>query len=366
MKILHIDYDDLKNPWAAGGQARGTFEICRRLVKMGHNVTVVTSAYPGSKDEVCDGVKYHRIGGGGGFTSFIRFILSLPRVVKKYDYDLLVENFTVPISTAFTPLFTKKPVVGYASNLFAREMSRKYKLPFFLVEKIGCKFYDAFVALAESTKDKLSKINRKAEIAVIPRGIDQGFFHKYNPCPQYLLYIGRIDIDQKGLDLLLRAFAKISFKFPKTDLVIAGSGKKVDFRKLEKITFKNKIRDKVLFVGNIRGEDKQKLINAAYAVCIPSRYETFGNTALEAAAAGKPAVIFDIPGFCWTNNEAVLKIKPFSVSEYSLALEKIINSPDLRKEVFTKAQAFAKNFCWDEIAKKHEEFYLSILAKSSK
>ena len=49
VRLLHLDFDDLGNPWG-GGQARRTYEINRRLAEgRGWEVTVVTGAYAGAR-----------------------------------------------------------------------------------------------------------------------------------------------------------------------------------------------------------------------------------------------------------------------------------------------------------------------------
>lgn len=62
MRILHIDPDDMDNPVSGGGPVR-TFEICRRLVRNGHEVTVLTPTFPGSTPEKeREGIRYVRVG----------------------------------------------------------------------------------------------------------------------------------------------------------------------------------------------------------------------------------------------------------------------------------------------------------------
>ena len=50
MKILHLIYDDVENPWIGGGGAYRTREIYQRLSRWGHDCTVLCGNYPGAKD----------------------------------------------------------------------------------------------------------------------------------------------------------------------------------------------------------------------------------------------------------------------------------------------------------------------------
>ena len=63
MRILHLIYDDIGNPWLGGGGAVRTLEINRRLAARGHQVIVLCGAYPGAPpSDPRDGVLYLRVG----------------------------------------------------------------------------------------------------------------------------------------------------------------------------------------------------------------------------------------------------------------------------------------------------------------
>ena len=61
MRVLHCIYDDPSNPWVAGGGSLRVLELYRRLTDR-VEVTVATGSFPGSRDEVRDGVRYVRLG----------------------------------------------------------------------------------------------------------------------------------------------------------------------------------------------------------------------------------------------------------------------------------------------------------------
>ncbi len=59
--IVFSNYDDIHNPYYAGGGAVATHEMAKRLATK-NKVIILTSRYPNSKNEELDGVIYHRIG----------------------------------------------------------------------------------------------------------------------------------------------------------------------------------------------------------------------------------------------------------------------------------------------------------------
>src|SRR4030066_1313315 len=167
MRIIFSNYDDIKNPHYGGGGARSIHEIAKRFAKE-FAVRVYTGKYPGCKDEFIDNVYYKRIG-----TNFseprinqLIFTFALWFNVVRNDYDVWFESFTPPFSVSFLQLFTKKPVIGLVHMLSGKDMKRKYKLPFDLIENIGLRVYKRIVVVNQSFKYVIKNINCKADVKV--------------------------------------------------------------------------------------------------------------------------------------------------------------------------------------------------------
>ncbi len=100
-----------------------------------------------------------------------------------------------------------------------------------------------------------------------------------------VLYIGRIT-EAKGLDLLLKAFAKSNHKDYK--LVIVGSGKQEDF--LKQLASDLHISNDIIFAGSYSGSDLYAWYSIANFFILPSRYEPFGAVVNEALVYGCPVL----------------------------------------------------------------------------
>lgn len=360
MKIVILDFDDIKNPLLNAGQARATFEVGKRLVKKGHKVTVIASRYPDSHKRVEEGISYKHIGLGSTNIKLnnLAYILSLPFTVRKLEADIMVECFTAPISTLFSPLFTKIPVVGLPTMFSADQFAKKYHLPFDLVEKIGCRFYKYFLPYTKFFDQKMKKINPQVTSKIVPEGVGEEYFEIKKKKPKHILFLGRFDVYQKGLDLLLQAYRKSAgdISYP---LIIAGKGP--DEKKIKTMIAKLGLQDKVKIVGPAYGEKKFKLLSESIFVAFPSRHEGFSIFALEAMASGSPLVAFDIQGLSWTNG-LMPKARPFDVNQYSNLLKNSAYEK-LAKVLGKKTRTFASSYSWDNVADKFADFFTEILQK---
>ncbi len=359
LNIIFIDFDDIKNPLLGAGQAKATVEVGSRLVKHGHKVTVYCSKYPGYKDRIENGMKYHHI----GFTTKnikvnnLIFILSLPFVVPKLKGDILIESFAAPISTLFSPLYTKIPVVALPSMFNAKEFSQKYHLPFYLVERFGIKFYKYIMPYSDVDSAKAVSLNPKINFKIIPQGVGKEFFEIRHKKPKHILFLSRLDIGQKGVDLLLKAYAKVSDKigYP---LVIAGNGP--DEKKISSLINDLGLNSKVSMVGPAYGEKKFNLISESIFVAFPSRHDELSLWSLEALASGMPMIMFDLPEASWVSESASLKAQPFNLNEYSellvMATEKKLNLKMRRA-----ARDLASKYDWESVAKDFENYFYEII-----
>ena len=357
--LVFLDFDDIKNPLLAAGQARATVEVGKRLVEKGFEVISICSKYPGYKDRVENGIYYKHIGIGTNNIKLnnIFYILSIPWIVKSLKCDLIIECFTAPISTLMSPLWTKIPVIAIPTSFEADRFSQLYHFPFDKVERFGMKHYKYFLPYTKHMEEKFKKVNPKVITEIIPEGVGKEFFKIKKRTPKHILYLGRFDVGQKGIDLLLEAYAKIKHQ-SKYPLVIAGKGP--DENNIKKLIKEYSLLNKVKVQGAAYGEKKAKLLSESLFVLMPSRHEGFSLFALEALASGNPLVGFDIPGLSWSNDKAIYKAKPFDIDSYSKLILRAEREVEKNK-LGERARKLAGNYSWDSVADKFSTFINKVI-----
>lgn len=364
MDIVFLDFDDIRNPLLAAGQAIATLQVGRLLVQKGHKVSVISSRYPGYKDRMENGIRYVHIGLGCKNIRLnnIFYILSVPFAIRKIKADVIVECFTAPISTLFTPLLTSIPVIALPSSFDAKRFSQKYHLPFELIEKIGCRFYSYFLPYTNYMDQKMKKVNPGILSRVVPEGVGEEFFFIKRKSPKHILFLGRLDINQKGIDLLLHAYAKVAdaIDYP---LIIAGNGP--DEKQVQMLIKVLHLEKKVSMVGSMYGTKKMEMLAESLFVTFPSRDEGFSCFALEALASGLPLLAFNIPGLSWLNDQCSVRVKPFDIDAYAHALKEFTKKNNL-DELSKKARDFAGKFSWESVCDQFEAFFEEIIILNSR
>jgi len=348
-------------PGSGGGSVR-THEINRRLAQRGHKITVLTTRYPGCVDRVQDGVRYEHVGLGTGhnrLTRLLGYILGLPVAARRHDADLVIEDFFAPFSTMAAPLWTGRPTIGVVQWLHAKSKSRQYRLPLHLLETAGVRAHHRLIAVSRGTGDQLLGMNPQLRVDVIENGVDSRAFIPAQQLGNDIVYIGRLEIAGKGLDLLLEAWERIHNRMVGS-LVIAGTGP--DETKVRRQAERLGIAGRVQFVGWVSGFDKFRLLNQARVVVVPSRHETFGLVALEALAAATPVVIFDIPSLREVvPDDCGWRVPAFDIDSLADQLTDIYADGHALLSAGRAGRQFASTYSWDALAARQASVYAAAL-----
>lgn len=365
MNIVHLIYDDPQNPWCGGGGAIRTHEINRR-VAIRHKVTVITGAWQGAKDEIRDGVHYVRIGNPRNYIiSRLTYAIRAHWVLQKFPCDLLINDFS-GYSPVFPSFLIKTPIITVKHHIMGRHSFGKNLLmgifPF-LFEKIDLRLSKHFVSVSPGLTHHIQqKFHGTKQIQTIYNGINPDLFDIEPEEEPFILFIGRMDIYMKGLDILIDAFARIANR--NVVLKIAGISKPKDRESLEQQAQRLGVDSRVEFLGFVDESTKRELLRKCMFVCMPSRFEGWGIVAIEAAAVGKTVIGTKISGL----SDAIIPektgilISPESPVELAKAIDRLLDDSVVRHSMGAAGREWARQFNWDEIAKKQEMYYYLVVS----
>jgi glycogen(starch) synthase len=174
--------------------------------------------------------------------------------------------------------------------------------------------------------------------------------------PRRLLYAGRL-VRQKGVDILLAAFAELKHRYPNLTLDIVGDGPERSALEAEVARL---AMTSVVFHGIVSRDQVYMHINKAALVIVPSRFEPFGLVALEAAQMARPVVASDVDGLAEVveRGETGLLVPPDDAQALAIAIASLLDAPERAVTMGKVAQRRAVAcFGWEHFLDGYDELF---------
>ena len=376
MKILMLTWE--YPPRIVGGIARVVHDLSKRLIKDGHEVTVVTYKegnvpyYENDK-----GVEVYRV------DNYMINPINFTDWIMQLNFNMITKaNELIQKNGKFDVIHAHDWLVAYC----AKTLKNSYGIP--LVSTIHATeagrnsgIYDETQRYINDTEWLLTYesseviVNSKymknelqrlfglpyEKINVIANGVNTnsytGIEKDYEFRRQYaadnekiILFMGRL-VYEKGVQHLISAMPKILEGYHDSKLIIAGKGGMIDELKAQVDNMG--LGQKVYFTGYLNAKQVSKMYKCADISVFPSTYEPFGIVALEAMLAGIPTVVSDVGGLNEIVEHGVDGMKSYAGNPNSLAdsILALLLNPELCDKVTKQARQKVKNeYNWAKIA----------------
>jgi D-inositol-3-phosphate glycosyltransferase len=364
-------------------------ELASALARTGETVDVFTRAYePGlpSVLTVEPGMRVHHVPAGPA-AALARE--DLPGVVPEFT-DRVLDRMTAPdVGEPFEAIHANYWLSGIAGHTIKHTLDLPLICTFHTLDRvkaeagpeeveadmphrraeaeaavIGCS--DAVLASCTVEADQIASLYPAdpARIHVVPLGVDHAFFGPgYRPQARralglpadgtLLLFVGRIQ-PLKGADVALRALADLGD--PTARLVIVGgpSGPRGDetYRGLSELAAQLGVADRVTLVPPQPHELLSSWYRAADVCLVPSRSESFGLVALEAAACGTPVVASSVGGLTTLvdHGRTGFLVDGADPAAYAAHVRRIAGDPLLAERLSTASVLAARAYTWRSAA----------------
>lgn len=223
-----------------------------------------------------------------------------------------------------------------------------------IVPRLTLKPATRVIAVSEHEAACLIKMGVSQDrIRVIPNGVDIGEFADVGPRTDrdelVGLFVGRLDPDQKGLDVLIRAMARLP-RDPLLRLRLVGEdwgGAEL----MERLAQRLGVADRVAIVGKLpRSELVREFAESDFLV-LPSRFEPFGVVVLEAMAAGLPVIASRVGGIpeIVADGQTGLLVEPDNPDALAESLRLLCGDESLRLSMGRAARERVKAYAWDSV-----------------
>ena len=359
-----------------GGVESHVLGLSENLIKLGHQVEVVTSRYGRMPEiEEINGVKVTRLPQWLNIYN-TPLVTAIQPFVRRCHADVVHVHSPPPFTEKFAAkgaVDAQKPLVithhcdielkgifgSMAVNLYRRFLGR-YPL----------EMADRVISTTESyalTSRSLWDIN----VEVVPNAVD---IERFNPNNKgdfirrkyaedeepIALFVGRL-VPHKGIGILIRAISYTK----KGKLLIVGEGPYLSW--LKKLARQINVDERVVFVGPISDFWLPAYYSSADVVVLPStsRLEAFGIVGLEAMASGKPLILSDIPGVrdVISNQEGFI-VEPLDPLDIATSLEKLWDYPEMAKQMGQNGRKRVMDlFSWEKVSKQIEHIYSEVVTK---
>lgn len=226
--------------------------------------------------------------------------------------------------------------------------------------------------LVWSENEKQSLIDKysanPSKIKIVKPGVDselfnKNFIKKNNDSNNIkILFVGRLEA-LKGIETGIRAISELIDIDIELNIA-GGDSEDGETLRLKNIALKHNIMDRVKFLGVINRKLLPKLYSENDILIMPSYYESFGLSALEAHSTGLPVIASSVGGISEVviNNETGFLVYPVdNFTEYAEKIRILSKDHDLRKLFGNNARRHAKTFDWKIVGPKLIDVYNSFI-----
>ncbi len=345
-----------------GGAEVAIKEITDRMPEIEWHMVTRQFASTHPAYEMIGNVHVHRVRGPKILFPFIGFWKGR-KLHRKHSFAIMWSMMTY---AGFSGLFLKlaskriKFLLTLQEGTPFADIKRKafFVYPLF---KLMFKKADMIQVISQFLGRMAYEIGAKKEVVVIPNGVDLSLFATEPPKDQVLLLLNKLgkkegDVyvvttsrltKKNGVDDVVRALPLLpkNIKF-----LIAGVGE--DEPMLRNLAESMRVRDQVWFLGLVQQKDLPALLRVSDIFIRASRSEGFGNSFIEAMAAGLPVIatpVGGIPDFIDDRETGLFACadNPKSIAE---AIQDLVDHEDLREIIAVGGQKRVfERYSWDTI-----------------
>lgn len=297
-------------------------------------------------------------------------IYSINKIVSKEKIDMIHSHWVLPqglIAVIYKKIMNKKVKIlctihGSDINNFNGKIGN-------LIKKFILKNINELSVVSYQIKEKVINLGYTKTINVFPMGIDTKNFNpkrkdqqikkKYDIKGPFLLFVGTC-IKEKGIEYLIKAIPYIKKKYPLVKLMVVGEGNLKE--SMISLTKKLKIKDSVIFLGQVDSNDLPTLYATADLFILPSFSEGFGLVVIEAISCGTIPLISNIPVFKHFTDQTKISIKLKNSKDISQKIIYFLKNKKKYQFIKTNLRKYViNNFDWDIVINNYTNLYKKII-----
>ena len=297
---------------------------------------------------------------------FRKFLLSCPEDTIFHFHSVFIPWFLSAVRLLKQNGFKRVVLIPHGQYIDeAMNISLKKRVFFHFFDRKVIQTVDAVQLIGSTEKNRYITSNAK-EFHLIPNGCVPSKAIVPVKNKLYFGYMGRLDMNQKGLDILCQAFGFYKKQGGNGLLLIAGDGQDKD--NLEELCKSIGVADYVCFTGTVFGKEKNDFFNKCAYFIHSSRWDVLPTGCMEAAANGVPLVVSQETnlgmyiekfnaGFAYVSDGRPVQ----ALTETLFKAESLFRVTESYRECCESSMAMiAEELNWDCIAKSYMELLYHI------
>jgi glycosyltransferase involved in cell wall biosynthesis len=383
MRILHW----YPNFLGGGGVSNAVLGLAKAQADLGVDVAIASAEPEGQplyqRMQAPDGVRLFSWKPKWKVRAGSLILQGIPKEMQKaiWDYapdvvhihgEFNLENLWV-LRLFYNARFILSPHGAFHPVVLRKSHARLKRMYIGLAKRLLYSHVVAFHALSPAEAEHIQSVLGALRVYAVPQGASvfvqigpdnasDSPLQKRHDGEIRLIFVGRLDIYTKGLDILLEAFADaVSAVDKPLSLTLVGPDWKGSIDLLKREIMKLGIDEKVHLTGSVSGHKVRQLLIGSDLYLHFSRHEGFPLALTEALLVGKPAIVSDRVGTVSYREIANLPfiklVAPDRHRATSVIVEAVRQLPELRKAAQECSETVRKFFDWHEIARRHIEFY---------
>lgn len=370
-----------------GGAENYVYNISKRLVKKGHNITVLCSGMENDKKEIIDGINVIRLKSDFKISRTpirVGLIYTMSKIISNNEFDVMIINLSVPyfpeIAAILSKIYNIPSVLMYHNDIIKDKGVLKVLTDIYNISLIKLLLNSVNLIITTSPfcyNESVILKPYKDKLEWIPPGVNIEQYgsvklfkiHDRYGMPEFskiVLFVGVMSKAHahKGVDQLIKSFKMVLEEVKDSYLVLVGGGDMLhEYKKLCK---ELNIENKVIFTGFVDDEEIIEYYKSSDIVVLPSTtiQEGFGMALIEGNACGKPVIGTKIGGIQYVIEEGKngLLVPPKDPQLLANSIIKLLNDEKLAEKMGENGRKLVENnYNWDHLAEITEIVYKEII-----
>ncbi len=358
-------------PPEVGGLESHVYYLCRDLVRLGHDVTMLTSRSKSETpaEETIEGIRVLRTWFPGkttaGWTAHtIATIPTFRRLARQADV-LHAQTFASAPPGMLVRRGSTKPLVLTLHTSHFLRMAKKARWKPVLRRIIAAADY--LLAASEEIRDVALSLYPHPRAEALTNGVDTNLFRPVEPAPaparttgRWRLIVPRRLFEKNGVEYLVRAVPLMAARLD-VEAVLVGDGPLRS--SLQSLAREVGVADRVHFLGARPNTEMPELLSAADVAVIPSLMEATSVAALEAMSCGRPVAASNVGGLPQIVDETVGTLfRPADPQDLADRVIALLTASDRAERGVRARERVVAHWSNERLAQRHVEIYQELLS----